>query len=338
MPFHPSPSMDGHIGTMEIQFPLVQQAFDNQDQQRNFKTNNGPKLNDIDLPRPPSSSTVSKTCCDYHTSSGQYVFRCPPNRLRKSLFAENVLCISQIGTMAFYQALFGEFLGTMLLTLICTSTGLPIASKSVPDLHGAFVAGFTIATIVVAFGHISGAHINPAVTISFLVACEIDIVRALCYIGMQLLGAISGSFLLKFLAPSYAHGNLGINTITVGVSIPQAVIVEMIITFILCYTVHAICDKQRQDIGGSKALAVGLAIIVGCLFGGPYTGASMNPARSFGPATVMNEWKNHWVYWVGPLSGSVLAAIIYTYILRHQPPIVVRTDRSTSVIRKTNDI
>ncbi|CAF4862909.1 unnamed protein product, partial [Rotaria magnacalcarata] len=80
--------------------------------------------------------------------------------------------------------------------LICTSTGLPITSKPVPELHGALVTGFTIATIVVAFGHISGAHVNPAVTVSFLVACEIDIIRAFCYIGMQLLGAISGSCLL----------------------------------------------------------------------------------------------------------------------------------------------
>jgi MIP family channel proteins len=239
--------------------------------------------------------------------------------------------------MAFYQALLSEFIGTMLLTLICTSTGLPITNKSVPDLHGALVTGFVIATIVVGFGHISGAHINPAVTVSFLVSCEIDLIRALCYIGMQLLGAISGSSLLKFLAPPHAQGNLGLNTITKGVTISQAIIVESITTFMLCYTVHAICDKRREDIGGSKALAVGLSIIVGALFGGPYTGASMNPARSFGPAAVINSWENHWVYWVGPLTGSVVAAIMYTFILKQQPPIVVRTDsrpRSRSFLNK----
>jgi MIP family channel proteins len=335
MSFHPSPSVDCHTSPMEVVFPFIQQTYDNQDRQRNM---NGLKANVDDSSRDRSSSTVDKTCCDYHTSSGQYIFRCPPSRLRKSLLSDKLLCVSQIGTTAFYQALFSEFLGTLLLTLICTSTGLPIATKSVPDLHGAFVAGFIIATIVVGFGHISGAHINPAVTISFLVACQIDVIRALCYIGMQLLGAISGSFILKFLAPSHAQGNLGVNTITDGVTIAQAIIVESIITFILCYTVHAICDKQREDIGGSKALAVGLAIIVGCLFGGPYTGASMNPARSFGPATVMNSWKNHWVYWVGPLTGSVVAAIVYAYILKHQPPIVVRTDRSHSIINRSSHI
>ncbi len=322
MSFHPSPSVDCHTTPMEVVLPFIQQTAIEQEHRKN----NGTAANVNSNSRSRSSSTVTKTCCDYHTTSGQYIFRCPPKRLNKSIFAEDLLCISQIGTVAFYQALLSEFIGTMLLTLICTSTGLPISSKSVPDLHGALAGGFIIATIVVGFGHMSGAHINPAVTVSFLVACEIDAVRAFCYIGMQLLGAVSGSCLLKLIAPSHAQGNLGVNTITEGVTVSQAILVECIITFILCYTVHAICDKQREDIGGSKALAVGLAIIVGCLFGGPYTGASMNPARSFGPATVMNSWANHWVYWFGPLSGSIIAAIIYTYVLRQRPPVVVRID------------
>ncbi|CAF2395090.1 unnamed protein product [Rotaria sp. Silwood2] len=330
MSFHPSASIDCHTTPMEVLLPFIQQTMNSPD----HMTTNGTKFNDDDKNGSRSSFT-GKNCCHYHNTSGQYICRCPPNHFNKSLFSEDLLCISQIGTLAFYQALLSEFIGTMLLTLICTSTGLPITSKPVPDLHGAFVAGFTIATIVVAFGHISGAHVNPAVTVSFLVACEIDIVRALCYIGMQLLGAISGSCLLKFLAPSKVQGNLGLNTITPGVTVSQAIVVEFIITFILCYTVHAICDKRREDIGGSKALAVGLAITVGCLFGGPYTGASMNPARSFGPATVLNTWNNHWVYWFGPLTGSIVAAIIYTYVLKQQIPIVVRTDsRSRSYTNK----
>lgn len=323
MSFHPSPSIDCHTTPMEVQSPFIQEMMKIPD----YRTTNGEKNVIKEEPeRPRTSSNVGKICCDYHTSSGQYIFRCPPARFSKSLFSHDLLCISQIGTMAFYQALLSEFIGTMLLTLICTSTGLPITNKPVPGLHGALAGGFVIATMVVGYGHISGAHINPAVTVSFLVACEIDVVRAFCYISMQLLGAIAGSCLLQFLAPPHTQGNLGLTTITEGVTISQAIVVEFIITFMLCYTVHAICDKQREDIGGSKALAVGLSIIVGSLFGGPYTGASMNPARSFGPATVMNSWQNHWVYWVGPLTGSIVAAIMYTYILKQQPPIVVRTE------------
>lgn len=310
---------------MEVQLPFIQEVMETQDQTRNGRIQKAK----AEESRHRRSSTVAKTCCDYHTSSGQYIFRCPPSRFGKASSSEEVLCISQIRTIAFYQALISEFLGTMLLTLIATSMGLPVASKYVPPLHGALAAGFTIATIVVAFGHISGAHINPAVTVSFLVACEIDVIRAFCYIGVQLLGAISGSALLKFLVPLQAQGNLGLNTITPGVTLSQAFTVETIVTFILCYTVHAICDKKREDIGGSKALAVGLAIIVGALFGGPYTGASMNPARSFGPAVMVNSWENHWIFWFGPLTGSVLAAVMYNYVLRQRPPIVVRTDSGT---------
>ncbi|CAF0926450.1 unnamed protein product [Adineta ricciae] len=327
MSFHPSPSVDCHTTPMEVLSPFIQEAIDKQDP---IRSNGGlPNLDNRQRPR--ASSTVAKTCCDYHTTSGQYIFRCPPTRLNRAVFTGEALCISQIRTLAFYQALLSEYIGTMLLTLICTSTGLPITSKAVPDLHGALAGGFAVATLVVAFGHMSGAHINPAVTVSFLVACEIDIVRALAYVGVQLLGAISGSFLLSLLAPVHAQGNLGLTTIAPDVTISQAVIIECIITFVLCYTVHAICDKHREDIGGSKALAVGLAVITGALFGGPYTGGSMNPARSFGPATMTNTWENHWIYWFGPLSGSILAAIIYTYILRKRPPIVLLTDSDTNV-------
>jgi MIP family channel proteins len=335
MPFHPSPSIDSHTTPMEVQFPFIQEVMDRE----YYKNKNGGTPQIEEEPRPRSSSTVTRCCCDYHNPSGQYIFRCPPKCSHTSAWTANLFCISQITTLAFYQALLSEFIGTMLLTLICTSTGLSISSKPIPDLHGALVAGFVISTIIVGFGHISGAHINPAVTISFLVSCEIDILRAPCYIGMQLLGAATGSYLLRSLVPLSAQGKLGMTTITEGVTIPQAVIVEFIITFMLCYTVHAICDKQRQDIGGSKALAVGLAVVVGGLFGGPYTGASMNPARSFGPAAVMNSWENHWVYWFGPLTGSIVAAIIYKYVLRHHPPIVVRTDsRSRTFIDKSAQI
>jgi MIP family channel proteins len=317
---------------MEVVLPFIQESLEQQGFLKNKATTNSAANQ---RRRSSSSSIVNKTCCDYHTTSGQYIIRCPPNRAKTTGLEDRFLYLSQIQTLAFYQALLSEFIGTMILTLVCTSTGLPIGSKSVPDLHGALVAGFVVATLVVNFGHMSGAHINPAVTISFLVACEIDFVRAFCYIGMQLLGGISGSCLLRALTAENFQGNLGLNTITRGVSIWQAILVESIITFVLCYTVHAICDKRREDIGGSKALAVGLAVIVGCLFGGPYTSASMNPARSFGPAVVLNAWDNHWVYWCGPLLGSITAAILYSYILRQQPPILVRNDsRSRSVISK----
>ena len=210
---------------------------------------------------------------------------------------------------------------------------LPIASKSVPDLNGALASGLVVATIVVGFGYISGAHINPAVTTTFLVVTEIDIVRAFFYMIAQILGAITGSGIVRMITPVYAHGNLGMTLVTPGVTLSQAFMVEFFITFILCYTVHAICDRDRDDVGGSKALAAGFAVTIGCLFGGPYTGASMNPARSFGPAVVMNNWQNHWIYWFGPLTGSIVAALIYKIVLKKHPPHIVRSGSHLAINR-----
>ena len=246
---------------------------------------------------------------------GQLPERNPP----KATLKDKLICVAQLKTVGFYQALIGEFLGTMLLVLVCTSTGLPIAFQTVPALNGALTSGFMIAVLVVGFGRVSGSHINPAVTMSFLVTREIDLIRAACYMTVQSLGAVSGSYLLTMLAPPRAQGNLGMTTISEGVSLPQAYTIEVIVTFVLCFTVHAVCDKKRSDVGGSQALSVGLAVVIGCLFGGPYTGGSMNPARSLGPAAVMGVWDNHWIYWLGPWSGGILAGLVYTYVIQDRP-------------------
>ena len=309
--FVPAASLDSHTQPMDTKTPLMQGSLNSEN------TSNGRTL---------PSPTIEKLAGNREEAVVLY----PPNEQRTSNASEKFFRISQIKTVSFYQALLSEFLGTMILTLICTSTGLPIGSTAIPALHGALVSGFIVATLIVGFGHASGAHINPAVTVSFLVVGEIDLLRALCYIGMQLLGAVSASALVRFLAPPSAHDNLGMTTITAGVSLLNAFIVEVIITFILCHTVHAICDKRRDDIGGSKALAVGLAVTVGCLFGGPYTGGSMNPARSFGPAAVMGSWENHWIYWIGPMTGSLIAAALYARILKQKTSAVVYREVPTN--------
>jgi MIP family channel proteins len=319
--FVPSASLDSHTIPMDVKIPLINPSKNPEHFSNGTLKSVVTKVNQPDAP-----STTEVMSNSSNQLPGKYVVRSPYDEAKLNNTPVKFLLVSQIKTVAFYQALFSEFLGTMLLTLIITSTGLPIRSKGVPDLHGALASGFAVATLIVGFGHISGAHINPAVTISFLTASEIDIIRTVGYIVVQILGGIFGAVLLRLLAPSHAHGDLGMTTITPGVTILQAVIIEVIITFILCFTVHAICDKRRDDIGGSKAVAVGLAIVIGCLFGGSYTGGSMNPARSFGPALIMDSWENHWVYWVGPIIGSVLAALIYKYALKIQPTIVARSE------------
>jgi MIP family channel proteins len=301
--FIPSPSNNSHTTPMDVQTPLIKSSSNPNTTLRSVTPT-------ITKPESPTKSKVSKT-------SNKFFY------------------LPQIKTLEFYQALLSEFLATMLLVLICTSTGLAIASKSVPDIHGALASGLIVATVVVGFGHISGAHINPAVTVTLLVASEIDFLQAFGYIIMQLLGATCGSGIVLAITPAHARNHLGVTMITEGVSLTQAFIVEFFITFILCYTVLAICDKRRDDIGGSKALIVGFVVTLNCLFAGPYTGASMNPARSFGPTVVMNSWENHWIYWLGPITGSITAALIYTQILKKRSSPII-THESNSLIDTSN--
>ncbi|CAF0853568.1 unnamed protein product [Didymodactylos carnosus] len=264
------------------------------------------------------TSTVARGCFHFDLKSGRFAFQVPLHN-NSSFGRSGISCLTQLKQFSFYQALISEFVGTMFLTLFACSTGLPIGRRQeVPDLHGILVGGLTLSTLIVCFGHVSGCNINPAVTLSLLFACHIDIIRTICYIAVQLLGAFCGSCLLKSLAPTIAREKLGVTNISEGVTVQQAFIVELIITFILCYTILAACDKNREDVGGSKALSIGIALIIGSLFGGPYSGGSMNPARSFGPAAVAGIWKNHWIYWFGPITGGVAAAICYNHILKQR--------------------
>nr|XP_045587367.1 aquaporin AQPAe.a-like isoform X2 [Procambarus clarkii] len=111
-------------------------------------------------------------------------------------------------------------------------------------------------------------------------------------------------------------GNLGMTVVSSNVSVGQALGVELIITFILVLVVFGATDERRNDLKGSAPLAIGLSITACHLMAVPVTGASMNPARTFGPAVVTGIWENHWVYWAGPILGGMLAAVIYSYVFR----------------------
>uniref|UniRef100_F6RW76 Aquaporin-2 n=1 Tax=Xenopus tropicalis TaxID=8364 RepID=F6RW76_XENTR len=163
------------------------------------------------------------------------------------------------------------------------------------------------------FGHISGAHINPAVTIAFLIGCHISFLRALFYIIAQLVGAIAGAAIVSAIAPLDARGNLAINEVTNG-SPGQACAVELFLTFQLVLCVFASTDSRRSDNVGSPAISIGLSVTVGHLLGIYLTGCSMNPARSFGPAAITGIFTDHWVFWIGPLVGGILASLFYNYI------------------------
>ncbi|XP_030054080.1 aquaporin-2 isoform X1 [Microcaecilia unicolor] len=243
----------------------------------------------------------------------------------------------ELRSIAFTRAVFAEFLATLMLILFGLGSALnwPAAPPSI--VHIALVFGLTVGTLVQTVGHVSGAHLNPAVTLAFLIGSHISFLRAVFYVAAQMLGAVAGAAILHEITPPNIRGNLAINTfqfhriypkeatssvrrkncenLNSSTTAGKATTVELFLTLQLVLCIFASTDDRRIDHVGSPSISIGLSVVLGHLLGIDYTGCSMNPARSFAPAVITGNLDDQWVFWVGPLSGAVLASLIYNYIL-----------------------
>jgi MIP family channel proteins len=230
------------------------------------------------------------------------------------------------------QKLFAEFAGTFALVLIgagsiCADQYLRANGQTSIGLVAIAIAnGLAFGVMVSAIGHISGGHLNPAITIGFWVTRRLGTMKTLFYWIAQILGALAAAFLLIKIVPESvwrpaALGTPDLAPIT-DFTRMHGMILEAALTFILVFVFFA---AMVDPLGISKRLAgfsIGIAATIGALFGYPFTGAAMNPARAFGPALAARHWSNHGVYWVGPLFGGVLAGVIYDrFFLRDHPPV-----------------
>ena len=178
--------------------------------------------------------------------------------------------------------------------------------------------GLSIALLISALGHISGGHFNPAVTAGFWVTRRISTTLAIGYVLAQLTGGILGAVALTLLFPEGLReaANLGTPALGPGVDFGKAVGIEIILTFFLVIVIFGTAvDRRSANLGG---LAIGLTITMDILAAGPLTGAAMNPARALGPALLTGTWDDHLVWWIGPVIGGVVAAMVYHYLFSEE--------------------
>ncbi|HLJ22553.1 MAG TPA: MIP family channel protein [Candidatus Acidoferrales bacterium] len=224
------------------------------------------------------------------------------------------------------QKLAAEFIGTFALIFfgagsICADQFLHSSSggsAGVGLLGIALAHGLAIGIMVTALGHISGAHFNPAITIGFWVTRKLSTMDTVLYWAAQLAGGICAAYVLRLLPVDvWGPVQLGTPDLANGISRTNGMIFEAVMTFFLVFVVFATAVDPRGAFDKVAGFAIGLTITVGILFGGPFTGAALNPARAFGPALAANHWTNHGVYWIGPMAGGVVAGFLYdTLFLR----------------------
>ncbi len=187
----------------------------------------------------------------------------------------------------------------------------------------ALAHGLAIGLMIAAAGHISGGHYNPAVTVGLWIGGKIGTIKAIAYVVVQLLGAVVAALILKQLfdesnatlanaIPSVNYGGSPDNDFVI-IGRQNALIIEAIGTFFLMYVVYGVAVDKRGA-GAIAPLAIGLTITIDILMAGPLTGAAVNPSRHFGVALVDGTWKDWWIYWVGPVAGASVAAVVQSYI------------------------
>lgn len=228
--------------------------------------------------------------------------------------------------MTTMRVLLAEALGTFYLcfagiaAILCTAPPINAGGGLVTI---ALAHGLALSIAVSNFGGISGAHLNPAVTAGFLVTRRIKPGLALLYVVAQLVGATTAAFICRQVFPAEA-----VNAAVLGIPLPAAWAstgtvfwVELVLSFLLITSVFGTAVDERGKTVKIGGFGIGLTVAFDILAGGPITGASMNPARSFGPALVMGHWQWHWLYWVAPIAGGVLAALVYDTFLLAAPDV-----------------
>ena len=226
------------------------------------------------------------------------------------------------------QKLVAEFVGTFALVFfgvgaICADQFLRAGTPGQSGfglLGVALAQGLAMGIMVTSLGAISGGHFNPAITVAFWVTRKLSTFDTITYWIAQAAGAVAGAYLLRTLPfDAWSSVQLGTPNLAGGITRTSGMTIEAVLTFFLVLVAFATSVDAHGAFRRIAGLAIGSAVTVGVLVGGPFTGAAMNPARALGPALAANHWANHGVYWIGPLAGGVAAGWLYDAIFLPKP-------------------
>ncbi|XP_075054124.1 aquaporin-4-like [Mixophyes fleayi] len=213
----------------------------------------------------------------------------------------------------FWRSVLAEALGTfMLVAVVLGSSCLGMGASQSHSVAPAIAAGLSVVSLVQCFGEISGAQLNPAITCALVCARKLDLLHGLAFAVAQCLGAICASAIFYLFLPASFSNQLVTRVSSEG-NAGQALGMEVFSTFQLAFTIFAVDDRKRRDITEPGSIAIGFSLAAGSLAAGKFSGGSMNPARSFGPALFTGIWEHHWVYWIGPMLGAFLAGASYEF-------------------------
>merc|ERR1711874_932249 len=217
------------------------------------------------------------------------------------------------------KSLLAEFLGTMLLVIFGCGTAMQEAGSSGYATKVSLAFGLAVMAIACFTGHISGGNLNPAVSVGLLAGGQLSVIKCGLYIVVQCIGAIVGAAILYGTTKEAKHETLGANEIGISVSPLGGMVMELIGAMVLVLVVYATAvDKRNNSSPMLPPLLIGLTVSLAHLLLIPYTGTSINPARSLGPAIVANVWKDHWVFWIGPILGGAIGGVLYRFVLMNK--------------------
>jgi aquaporin NIP len=213
--------------------------------------------------------------------------------------------------MSITKKIVAEFTGTYILIFCGTGAIIidQVTNGAVTHVGVAVTFGLVVMSLIYTLGDISGAHMNPAVSIAFVVAKRFSIKQLLPYIFGQVAGAIAASFTLKFLFPS---------NVLLGATLPagsdlQSFVLELLLTFFLMFVIINVATGNKE-VGMFAGLAIGSVVLLEAMFAGPICGASMNPARSIGPAVVSMHLEHLWIYMTAPVIGALLSIFLWNFL------------------------